>query len=288
MDNQLKKWVQDELEQITVKISTNTGFKGTGFFITTEGYILTAWHCIQEAVAFESDIFIESETGEIFSGRLEKEKSITNRDIAVIKTKHEINNCVPLGSVTENPKDDDIISVGYPGTHKNNAGMGSYSGKITRLVGCDIEIKDAIQGEGQSGSLLYHYASHRIVGVVKEIYNEDMLRSAGLAAKVDFLFSKWENLSEINDESAKAWDERLNISRIGGGKKIRITARIATLKQQWELLNKKLSALENQNILETRANEKLRLEHIIAETSAACQKVEEEIDSLESQMRLKD
>jgi len=291
MDNQLKKFVQDELEQITVKISTSpksTGFKGTGFFITKAGYILTAWHCIQEAVAFDSNIFIESEAGDKFLGRLDKEKSIADLDIAVIKIPDRIDHCVPLGRVPKKSRGDEVISVGYPGIHKNKAGIGVFSGRITRFVDYDVEVEGAIQGQGQSGGLLYHYATHRIVGVVKEIYKEDMLRSAGLAAKVDFLFSKWENLSEINDESAKAWDERLNISRIGGGKKIRITARIATLKQQWELLNKKLSALENQNILETRANEKLRLEHIIAETSAACQKVEEEIDSLESQMRLKD
>jgi len=214
MDNPLKKWVQDELEQITVKISTSpksTGFKGTGFFITTEGYILTAWHCIQEAIALGSDdVFIECHNGKKLIGQLKPKQSIEDLDIAVIKTKHELNNCVPLGCVPENPNDDDIISIGYPGIHKNNAGIGSYSGKITRLVGFDIEIKDAIQGQGQSGGLIYHYATHRIVGVVKEIYKEDMLRSAGLATRVDFLFSKWSELTDINEEIAKDWDKRLD------------------------------------------------------------------------------
>jgi len=214
MDNPLKKLVQDELEQITVKISTSpksTGFKGTGFFITKEGYILTAWHCIQEAVSsLESDIFIESEAGDKFLGQLEKEKSIEDLDIAVIKIPDRIDYCVPLGRIPKKCRGDEVISVGYPGIHKNKAGIGVFSGNITRFVDYDIEVEGAIQGQGQSGGLLYHYATHRIVGVVKKIYNEDILRSAGLAARVDFLFSKWGELPDINEEIAKDWDERLD------------------------------------------------------------------------------
>ena len=209
MNDDLKKFVQEELERITVKISTKTGFKGTGFFVTIDGYILTAWHCIQEVIALGSnDIFIECH-GKKLIGQLKPEKSIEDLDIAVIKTKHPVNNCVPLGCVPENPSDDDIISVGYPGIHKNNAGIGSYSGKITRFVDFDIEIKDAIQGQGQSGGLIYHYPTHRIIGIVKKIYKENVLRNAGLAAKVEDLLSTWDELSDIHDEIAKAWDNRL-------------------------------------------------------------------------------
>jgi len=47
MNNIFKQYIQNALESATVKISTSTGFKGTGFFITKEGYILTAWHCVK-------------------------------------------------------------------------------------------------------------------------------------------------------------------------------------------------------------------------------------------------
>jgi len=40
-------------------------------------------------------------------------------------------------------------------------------------------------------------------------YHADKLRNAGLTTKLDFLFSKWKELSDIHDEMAKAWDERL-------------------------------------------------------------------------------
>jgi hypothetical protein len=298
--NLIKKFVQDELERVTVKVYTSpksAGFKGTGFLFTTDGYILTAWHCIQEAVSFESDIFIESESGEKFLGRLEPEKSIEDSDIAVIKIDCDIDNCVPLGRVPKNPRGDEVISVGYPGIDKNQAGIGVFFGTMTRFVDFDIEIDGAIQGQGQSGGLLYHWATHRIVGVVKDIYKEDVLRNAGLVAKVDFLFSKWDELSDINQKSVKAWDERLESERkkhsesgqkapnkgrqLGNRLK---KERMASLKQQWELCDKKRSALEKQKILENRADEILRLENLIAETSAACQKIEDEIDSLGSQI----
>jgi hypothetical protein len=51
---------------------------------------------------------------------------------------------------------------------------------------------------------------------MKKIYsnkknpNKDkLLQNAGLAAKVEDLLSTWDELSDIHDEIAKAWDERL-------------------------------------------------------------------------------
>jgi len=217
MNDNLKKFVQGELERITVKISTSTGFKGAGFFVTTDGYILTAWHCIKEAIVSGSDnVFIECYNGEKIVGKLKREKTLMDFDIAVIKTKHQINNCIPLGCVPDNPKTDDVIGIGYPGTHENQAGIGDYSGKITRFVDYDVEIEGAIQGAGQSGGLVYHWNTQRIIGVMKKIYsnkenpNKDkLLQNAGLAAKVEDLLSIWDELSDIHDEIAKAWDERL-------------------------------------------------------------------------------
>ncbi|RKZ51811.1 MAG: hypothetical protein DRR16_07280 [Candidatus Parabeggiatoa sp. nov. 3] len=216
MNDELKKFVQAELERITVKISTDSGFKGTGFFVMPNGYILTAWHCIQEVALPNnfSDILIEYQDGEEFIAKLEQDKSLKAKDIAVLKINYQIENCIPLGRVPKKPKGDAVISVGYPGSHRNKAGMGIYSGNITRFVEHDLEIEGAIKGQGQSGGLLYHPTTHRIIGVVKKIYGGDeeketLLQDAGLAAKIDLLFSKWDELSDINEEMAKAWDERL-------------------------------------------------------------------------------
>jgi len=81
MNDNLKKLVQDELKQIIVKVSLPTdfdveaGFRGTGFFITTDGYILTAWHCIKDFFQFGNDILIGCCDGEVFPGELKKNPS---------------------------------------------------------------------------------------------------------------------------------------------------------------------------------------------------------------------
>ncbi len=68
-----------------------------------------------------------------------------------------------------------------------------------------------------------------------------------------------------------------------GGDEQRRHARIAELQKQWDLLNEKLSRLEHEKILETRSDEKFRLEHEITETKAQLQQVEEQLRKLENQ-----
>ncbi|GAK59152.1 guanylate cyclase [Candidatus Vecturithrix granuli] len=68
------------------------------------------------------------------------------------------------------------------------------------------------------------------------------------------------------------------------GKKQRLEQKIGELKKQWELLEKKLSALQRDKILETRSDEKLRIEEHIAEIQNEFRQVEHELDDLERQL----
>ncbi|MFX0196844.1 MAG: hypothetical protein ACFFCW_12020, partial [Candidatus Hodarchaeota archaeon] len=67
----------------------------------------------------------------------------------------------------------------------------------------------------------------------------------------------------------------------------RLRHQIAELQQQWDLLGEKLSRLERDKILETRTEEKFRLEHMIAEIQAERQQVEQQLDDLEAQLSSK-
>ncbi len=60
----------------------------------------------------------------------------------------------------------------------------------------------------------------------------------------------------------------------------RLEKKIDDLQQQWELLNEKLSGLKKQRILESRAEERLRLETLIKETESECNQVEQELEVL--------
>jgi sulfatase modifying factor 1 len=57
--------------------------------------------------------------------------------------------------------------------------------------------------------------------------------------------------------------------------------RFAELEEQWKLLNDKRARLERQKILETREEEKFRLEQLIDDIHKDCQKIEQEISELE-------
>ena len=60
---------------------------------------------------------------------------------------------------------------------------------------------------------------------------------------------------------------------------------LAGLQQQWELLSQKLAAMEEQRILETRAEEKLRLDYKINQARTEREEVERRLNALEARLR---
>jgi tetratricopeptide (TPR) repeat protein len=209
-----KKHTRLALEQATVKISTSSGFKGTGFFISTDAYILTAWHCIAEIIPMPfSIISVETIDGKSFTAQLDKDKSIQDWDIAVLKIDYSTEYCVPLGLISDENRGDDVIAIGYPAAYIEDRGMGVYDGIINQLLkNSDIDVFEttAIEGQGQSGGLIYHFASQRLIGLAKEIYNDGVTQNTGLALRFEPLFEKWSDLDGINKKVALAWDEYLN------------------------------------------------------------------------------
>jgi predicted HTH transcriptional regulator len=206
-----RKNTQLGLENATVKISTASGFKGTGFFISFDGYILTAWHCIKEvtiSVPLSPSIIVEYDGNTFEIEKPEADKSLPDQDIAVLKINYSTQNCVPLGLITEQHKGDEVMAVGYPAGYINGRDMGVYIGIIHQFIGDDIETS-VIEGEGQSGGLIYHFATQRLIGLAKEVYHSHVTKNTGLAVRFDALFDKWRELKTINDKVAQAWDERL-------------------------------------------------------------------------------
>ncbi|MEK8017541.1 MAG: hypothetical protein VSS75_011785 [Candidatus Parabeggiatoa sp.] len=61
ISNPQRNHIRLALEQATVKILTNPGdFKGTGFFINSDAYILTAWHCLVPDINCGSTITVST------------------------------------------------------------------------------------------------------------------------------------------------------------------------------------------------------------------------------------
>jgi len=208
LDEALKKRIHHEIAIATVKILLAGKFCGSGVFISPDGYVLTAYHCIGK---YAPAITIETRFGEKFNAELDEVKSLKNLDydIAVLKVYDKVTHYLPLGTISSQNVTDEIVTTGYPaGNIKDNQELGIYFGNISRFRGNKIE-NDAMKGRGHSGGLVYHYITHRVIGLVTEGYKSDVMLNTGLATRFDHLFQKWPELETINNEVAQAWEKRL-------------------------------------------------------------------------------
>ncbi|MBE9562427.1 MAG: AAA-like domain-containing protein, partial [Proteobacteria bacterium] len=170
------------------------------------GYLLTAYHCVDEA---PNDIFVETQFDGKFPALLDDSKSLRDRkyDIAVLKIEYKPNHYLPLGFVTDKHKTDELVSVGYPaGNIVDNQDIGIYFGNISKFRGSKIE-NNVAKGQGQSGGLVYHYETQRVVGLVTE--GSKVMVNTGFATRFDHLFKKWRDLEAVNQAVADVWDRQL-------------------------------------------------------------------------------
>jgi len=116
-----------------------------------------------------------------------------------------------LGLITKEQISDSVVTVGYPaGNRADNQEVGVYQGYISRWRNDDcLELSDAIKGKGHSGSLVYHYDTARVIGVVTDRYKESVMVDAGLATKLEKLFAKWTQLEQLNQETITVWEKKL-------------------------------------------------------------------------------
>jgi len=152
----------------TVKIWINGQFKGTGFFISPDGYVLTAYHCIG---LYPSRIEIETRFNGKFVAQLDNSKSLPaiKYDIAVLKVSDIWSTmpteCLPLGLISNQHVSDDIVALGYSTvTNSEDTQIGFYFGRILRLCPDNRFDSDAIKScwaKWWSGLSLCYTPSHR-------------------------------------------------------------------------------------------------------------------------------
>jgi len=181
-----KKIIHSEIEKSLVKIWVNSELRGTGFFITPDGYLLTAYHCVKD---YALGIKLETSTGD-FKAKMYQPLEMVG--LAVLKANYTPSHCVPIGKMSEKVQASDEIVVLDHSAHAD-------SGKISRLKNQKIELSDSV---GESGAPVFHYATRRIIGL-----------ALGESQAICFtpLFMIWPELEQMSDEVAKSWDERLKM-----------------------------------------------------------------------------
>jgi ribosomal protein S17E len=204
------KIVEQYIKNATVKIIIDDTLYGTGFFISPDGFILTAYHCIAGA----ETIYIETPFDGRLLAELHKDKSLSANlyDLAVLKVNYSPSHFLPLGSVSESYISDEVVAIGYPASNlAHNERVGIYKGHLSRWRDDNrLELSNSIKGKGQSGGAVYHYRSQRVVAVVVERYHQVAMIDAGLATRLDALFQKWPTLTDLNHVNCSQWDKQLS------------------------------------------------------------------------------
>jgi Trypsin-like peptidase domain len=202
------KRIDEYIRNATVKIYIDETFVGTGFFISSTGYVLTAHHCINAPL---NNIQIETPHDGKIQARIDPAKSLPGYDMAILTTEHRPTFYIPLGKITREQISDEVVAIGYPASHYiSNKEVGVYKGHLSRWRDDDrVELSDAIKGRGQSGGSIYHYKTRRVVGVVTDRYKPEEMVDVGMAMRLDRLFNKWPELRELNQLTAEEWDRKL-------------------------------------------------------------------------------
>ncbi len=210
----MSKELDNKLKATLVKIYVSNIFKGTGFFITPQGHILTAHHVIDDYAGKQIKV-VSQRHGEFRNVTLEKHKTCRSADLIILKINFDkdqlVLDCVPL-SINLPEERVKLLGIGYPlGTeHPEMLKEAILEGQFIRCCNPQtFEVNNAIQGAGQSGGLIYNLETHRVIGVAKAIHDGNVMKNTGLASRLDELFNSWEELDDITKNVAQQWDQYL-------------------------------------------------------------------------------
>jgi len=189
----MSKELDNKLKATLVKIYVSNVFKGTGFFITPQGHILTAHHVIGDYAG--KQIKIVSQRHGTFIATLDQNKTCRGSDLVVLKINFDkdqlVLDCVPL-SINLPEERVKLLGIGYPQAteYPETLKEAIFEGHFIRCCNPQtFEVNNAIQGGGQSGGLIYNLETHRVIGVAKAIHNDNVMKNTGLASRLDELFN---------------------------------------------------------------------------------------------------
>ncbi len=206
MNDSTKTQIHHSLKEATVKIFAEGKFQGSGFFVTPNGYLVTAYHCVAKPAM--RDVFGKPMPQELYQtlevetspkvrwpAEVDKDKSFPDLDIAVLKISHSPKQYLLMGSVSKAMIGDKVVGCGCPGG--NQLGMEEiaiYPGIFTRILTDDrelIEVQHAIIGHGQSGGAIYHDQSQRVIAIADMGFKDKTISTAPYAVRLDKLLEKW-------------------------------------------------------------------------------------------------
>jgi len=162
---------------------------GTGFFVTSTGYLLTDFHVVKDA----STISVKIGSGIVPASLVAKDVA---NDIALLKI-DGTNPCLPLGDSSTAPLGQTVFTIGFPEPELQGLSPKLTKGEISSLAGMQddprmFQVSLPIQ-PGNSGGCLVD-ESGNVVGLIEATLSTvetarqsgDLLQNVNYATKINF------------------------------------------------------------------------------------------------------
>lgn len=179
---------------------------GTGFFVTSDGYILTCYHVIQppslSSNSKVTSIKVETQKGTFqASNEIDKSRSEKHLDCAVLKVNENIEfPCLRLSA--ECNQGDQWCSIGYElverakGFPLMGTVVGSYDRRESASQDIDLNSINPVRG-GASGSPVFNKRTNSVAGLIKEVVKDTQV----FATSIGSVSKAWPELEKLNLDS---------------------------------------------------------------------------------------
>lgn len=170
---------------------------GTGFFVTSDGYILTCYHVVEALIEYKAVIQVKTSKG-IFDADYVADKSRSEKylDWAVLKIKEKNFSCLHL--LAEFEQNDEWYTIGYELSEWTDSvsNMGVIVGPINRIEAAssdiDLHSLNPIRG-GVSGSPVFNKRTGSVTGLIRE--GRD---TQAFATSIESILRVWPELKDLN------------------------------------------------------------------------------------------
>jgi S1-C subfamily serine protease len=167
----------DDFLNCVVVVRSSRGI-GTGFFITSDGYLVTNAHVVEN----DPSVSIKLRTGRTILGNIMGINK--DRDLALIKVDGTHYSWLTLGSIQDAGVGSDVLAVGTPEGLDWSVSKGIVSA-LRSAGGINLIQTDAAINLGNSGGPLIALSSGKVIGVNTLTFRKDLAEGLNFAVSAE-------------------------------------------------------------------------------------------------------
>ena len=146
------------------------GGHGSGFVVSTEGHILTAYHVVEDEATVTISIMEGGDAPHVYTARVIATDEVN--DIALLKIDRRFRTPAIMGANDEATPGLRVYNIGYPFSFGEMTGRGyimrtGYSTTESSTPIRDVLLVDIPDGPGTSGSAVYSESTGHVIGIMR-------------------------------------------------------------------------------------------------------------------------